>query len=300
MRLTLVGPGVHDRILFPTDGSDVAGAVLDHVLDLAVDVDATLDVLNVADTNRDSVARIDGEVVDVLEGEGEAIVEAAADRARDRGVPVETDVLQGDPYRTIVDYADTRDVGLVAMPSRGRRTLDRFLLGSVTERVVRRSDVPVLTIRPDDDVDARYPYRNVFVPTDGSESANAALAAATDVASTADAGLHLLHVIEETGFSLDFGSADDEDEAVEAEANEILETAAETARDAPVGSVTTAIERGSVHEETLAYVDDHEVDLVVVGTHGRTNLDRYLLGSVAEKLVRSSPVPVMTVREYDR
>ncbi|MFT4889967.1 MAG: nucleotide-binding universal stress UspA family protein [Halobacteriales archaeon] len=288
-------PDVYDRILFPTDGSDVAGTVLDYVLDLAVGVDATVCVLNVADTNRDSVARIDGEVIDVLEGEGEEVVEAAADRARERGVSVETEVLQGDPYRTIVDYADTRDVGLVAMPTRGRRSLDRFLLGSVTERVVRRSDVPVLTIRPDDEVDLRHPYRNVLVPTDGSEAANDALAAAIEVASAAGAGLHLLHVVEESGFGLDFGSDDETDEA-----DEILESAAETARDASIDPVTTAVQRGSVHEETMAYVDDHDVDLVVVGTHGRTNLDRYLLGSVAEKLVRSSPVPVMTVREYDR
>ncbi|MFW5903416.1 MAG: universal stress protein [Halolamina sp.] len=288
---------MYERILFPTDGSEAAEAVLEHVLDLAAGVDATLYVLNVADTNRDSVARIDGEVVDVLEEEGEKIVEAVADRARERGVPVETEVLQGDPYRTILDYADRRDVELIALPTRSRGVLDRFLLGSVTERVVRRSDVPVLTIRPDEDVDLRSLYRNVLVPTDGSESAADALAAGIDVATASDAGLHLLHVVEESGFGLAFAG---DDEAVEAEASEVLEAAAETAREAPIESVTTALERGSVHEEVLAYVEDNEVDLVVVGTHGRTNLDRYLLGSVAEKLVRSSPVPVMTVREYER
>lgn len=288
---------VYDRILFPTDGSEAADEVLEHVLDLAVGVEATLYVLNVADTNRDSVATIEGQVVDVLVDEGEEIVDAAADRARERGVNVETEVLQGDPYRTIVDYADTRDVGLIAMPARGRRGLDRFLLGSVTERVIRQSDVPVLTIRPDDDVDLRTPYRNVLVPTDGSESANAALAAGIGVASASGGALHLLHVVEESGFGLGFGA---DDEAVEAEANETLETAAQTATEESIESVTTAIERGSVHEEILAYVGDNDVDLVVVGTHGRTNLDRYLLGSVAEKLVRSSPVPVMTVRESEK
>jgi nucleotide-binding universal stress UspA family protein len=287
---------VYDRILFPTDGSDAAEAVLEHVLDLAVGANASLHVLNVADTNRDSVATIDGTVVDVLEEEGEKIVEAAADRARERSVAVETEVLQGDPYRTILDYADRRDIDLIAMPARSRNVLDRFLLGSVTERVVRRSDVPVLTMRPDDDIDLQSPYRNVLVPTDGSEAATAALEAGVDVVTATDASLHLLHVVEESGFGLDFAS---DDEAVEAEANEILEAAADAARDASIESVTTALEQGSVHEEVLAYVEAHDVDLVVVGTHGRTNLDRYLLGSVAEKLVRSAPVPVMTVREAE-
>lgn len=174
------------------------------------------------------------------------------------------------------------------MPTRGSNVLERFLLGSVTERVVRRSDVPVLTISPDDGGGLQYPYRNVIVPTDGSETATAALAAGVDVANASDAALHLIHVVEDSGFG--FGSPGD-DEAVRAEANEILETSADTARNASVESVTTTLETGTVHEEVLEYVETHDVDLIVVGTRGRTNLDRYLLGSVAEKLVRAAPVP---------
>lgn len=287
---------MYDRILFPTDGSDVADTVLDHVLDLVNGMDATLYVLNVADTNRDSVARINGEVVDALEREGEEAVQAATNRAKEHGVAAEGEVLQGDPYRTILDYADERAVDLIALPARGPTVLERFLLGSVTERVVRRSDVPVLTISPDVGRDLQYPYRNILVPTDGSETANAALAAGVDVANASDAAFHLIHVVEDSGFG--FVSPGD-DETVRAGANEILERSADRARTDSVESVTTTLERGTVHEEVLEYVETHDVDLIVVGTRGRTNLDRYLLGSVAEKLVRSAPVPVMTVREAD-
>lgn len=139
-----------DRILFPTDGGDGASTVFDHVLDVAEYHGATLHVLHVADTNRDSVTRIDGRVVDAFEREGERIVDEYAERAAHSGVSVVTDVVQGSVPETITTYAEEYDIDLVLMPTRGRTGLERLLLGSTTERVVRRSRVPVLTLHPDD------------------------------------------------------------------------------------------------------------------------------------------------------
>jgi len=147
-----------------------ASNALDHLLDIATAHDSTVHILNVANTTKDTVVRMQGDVVDVLERDGERIVRDAADQAQERGVAVVTEVRQGEPYSTIVDYANSRDVDLIVMPTHGRRGLERFLLGSTTERVVRRADVPVLTIRPTDD-SVTYPYRNVLVPTDGSDCA---------------------------------------------------------------------------------------------------------------------------------
>jgi nucleotide-binding universal stress UspA family protein len=66
---------------------------------------------------------------------------------------------------------------------------------------------------------------------------------------------------------------------------------------AGVESVTTDVRPGTPHREILAYVEEHDADLVVLGTRGQTGLERYLLGSVTERVLRSSPVPVMTVRQ---
>ena len=284
-----------DRLLFPTDGSDGAAAALDHVLDIAAAHDATVHVLNVADTNLDSVTRLGGDIVDVLEREGEGIVEEAATRADRRGVATITEVLQGEPYSTIVDYAAARDVDLVVMPTRGRGGLGRLLLGSTTERVVRRSDVPVLTLRPDG-TDVAYPYRDVLVPTDGSDCATAALRVGIDVAAAEGAALHLLSVVDVASLGVDV-RADIQTTAMRESADAIVEEAAALATDAGVDPVSTTVEEGtSIHRTIRSYVTDHDVDLVVLGTHGRTGFDRYVLGSVAEKLVRSSPVPVLTVR----
>jgi nucleotide-binding universal stress UspA family protein len=286
-----------DKILFPTDGSDGAAVVFDHVLDVAHAHDATVYVLNVADTSRDSVTQIRGEVIDVLEREGATVVQEAAERASARDVPAVTEVLQGEPYSTIVDYATANDVDLVVMPTHGRRGLERFLLGSTTERVVRRSEVPVLTVRPDDDVTVRHPYRSVLVPTDGSDPASAALDLAVDVARADEAALHLLSVVDVASLGVDV-RADIAVDSLEESAREILETAERTAAAAGVDPAATRVEFGTAIARAIrSYVADNDVDLIVVGTHGRTGFDRYVLGSVTEKLVRTATVPVLTVRD---
>jgi nucleotide-binding universal stress UspA family protein len=285
-----------DTILFPTDGSGGSEATFDHAIALADAHDATLHVLNVADTTVDSVTQIQGEVIDTLEHEGERIVDEAAERAHERGVSTVAEVLQGEPYRTIVDYAPARDVDLIVMPTHGRRGLERFLLGSTTERVVRLSEVPVLTVRPDEDVTVRYPYRNVLVPTDGSDPASEALELALDVVRVADADLHLLSMVDVASLGIDVRT-DLALDSLERSANEILEVAATTAAEAGVTPATKRVDFGtSVTRTVCTEIDERDVDLVVVGTHGRTGLERYVLGSVTEKLVRMAPVPVLTVR----
>ena len=283
---------MYDRILFPTDGSEEATAVLEHAVDLASAHDATLRVLHVADTNRDSVTTIGTDVLDVLEERGEEYVSAAVDRATERGVEAAGEVVQGDPHAAIVDYAASRDADLVVMATHGRR-LRRYLLGSVTERVVRRSEVPVLTVRPDDRI--AYPYGNVLVPTDGSDPATAAIEQASGVAAAAGAKLHLLSVVDTAGFGFDVRSDVAIDRFEEA-AREAIETGTGTAERAGLADVTGAIEYGSIGREIVNYVEEHDVDLVAVGTRGHTGIDRYLLGSVTERLIRTSPVPVLTVR----
>lgn len=285
-----------DQILFPTDGSDGASEALEHVLDVASDHDATVHVLNVADTTHDSVTRVDGTIVDVLEREGEEFVSSAADRAVDRGIETVTDVVQGGVAETITSYAEKYDIDLIAMSTRGRTGLDRLLLGSTTERVLRRSTVPVLSVRPDGEA-IRYPYRDILVPTDGSDSAAAALDRAVTLAARTDATVHVLSVV-------DVGTVGNEAysgiDALVDGAEETVAEAAARAADAGVETVE-AVEVGSSAARAIrAYVAEHGVDLVAMGTRGRTGVERYLLGSVAERTVRTAPVPVLTVPNRDR
>ncbi len=289
---------MYKRVLFPTDGSDIATTTLEYACAVADAHDATLHLLNVADTTRDSLTRIGDEVVDVLEREGREIVDAAAERARDRGVSVVPDVLQGDPSETIVEYADAADADVIVMPTHGRKGLHRVLLGSVTERVCNASDVPVVTVNPAADRAPRYPPRDVLVPVDGSEGANRALAEGIAVAEATGASLHLLHVVETASLGFDVRSAVG-DEKLEQRATEVIESAVETASDSSVDVVTDTVAYGEPYREILSHVRDHDVDLVAIGAQGQTRFHRYVMGGVTAKIIRTSPAPVLMVRHGD-
>ncbi len=130
-------------------------------------------------------------------------------------------------------------------------------------------------------------YETILVPTDGSTVAERAGEYAVELAAQFDATLHVLHV-EESGL---LGADDDKSERA---IDELADRAAE--RDL---EVTTAIrEPGkAVHREILEYADEHDADLVVMGTHGWSGLDRFLLGSVAQQTLQESAVPVATVHD---
>ena len=138
---------MYDVVLVPTDGSPTADAAVDHAVELAGRFGATVHALSVVDSG--AYAVLEGEtgfVSDALEREAEAAVARVAAAAREADVPVVEVVVRGTAYREILAYADEHDVDLIVMGTHGRRGLDRYLLGSVTERVVRSADQPVLTV----------------------------------------------------------------------------------------------------------------------------------------------------------
>ena len=111
--------------------------------------------------------------------------------------------LQGNPYSTIIDYSDRTDIDCVVMPTHGRRGLQRFLLGSVTERVNNTAAVPVIAANPDRERSLTYPPQRILVPTDGSRGAEIAVGESIKVATATGATLHLLHVAERSSLGTD-------------------------------------------------------------------------------------------------
>ena len=282
---------MYNRLLFPTDGSEITSSVFEYTLEIALEHDAEVHVINVADTTLDSVTDSDS-----LEDEGEQIVHEAAKQAEGRGVSVVPNVIQGKPYESIVDYGEESNIDLIIIPNHGREDLDRFLLGSVTERVINTSNVPVLTVNPSVKHDYSYPARDVLVPTDGSQGANRALREGIDLANTTDATLHLLHVVETTMMESDIGS-EAPDEQLEERANEIITEGVETADTALPNSVTRSIVYGRPQREIHSYIKANNIGLVIIGVHGQTDFSRYALGRVSANIVRTSPVPVLMVRQ---
>ena len=295
----------YDTILVPTDGSENAAAAAGHALSLAGEFDAAVHVLHVIDTRRtEGLLGSDAEDAGDPRDEGaeeaaerasggvtEAIEELAADAGR---TPV-VEVRAGVPHATILAYAAEHGVDLISLGASGHTGLDRYLVGSTAERVVRLSDVPVLTV-PADETDASYD--RILVPTDGSEGATHAAEHAVTIAERYGATLHVVSVVnlvEEGGYFSAGGVSDEFVDRLDAAAREWIDELVATAEDAGLATGTDVI-HGTPSAEIVGYAADHDIDLVVMGTHGRTGLDRYLVGSVTEHVLRSASVPLLTVR----
>jgi nucleotide-binding universal stress UspA family protein len=285
-----------DQILFPTDGSDPAAEALAYVMDIAAEHESEIHVLNVADTSELSLTRIGGEVRDVQVTEGEKIVAEAASRIEERDLTAVTEVQQGDPHESIISYAEEYDVDCIIIPTHGRSGLKRTLIGSVTERVINTAPVPVFSINPEGGREPTYPCKRILVPFDGSAGATLALERGIAVGSATGATLHLIHAVETASLGFDTRSLLKEDELTD-RGETLIEDAVETAREAGIEDIETEVVHGRPTTEILSYIEANVIDLAVMGTHGETNFSRYMFGGVSAKIVRSSPVPVLWVRD---
>ena len=294
---------MYDTILIPSDGSEHAVRAAEHGVYLARAFDATVHLLNAVDVQDAAglfdAGGIDEAFVERLESEGETALEAveALTSEEDR---VETALVRGDPSEEILAYADERDIDLIAMGTRGRTGLDRYIAGSVAERVVRLADVPVLTVRTTDGSRVEGDYTDVLVPTDGSEPAAAAIEHAIAIAERVGARVHAVAVVDIERFDSvrDFTSVAELRDHLEGEAKQWTETVTARAEDAGLDTVVD-VREGSPAEALLAYADERDIDLIAMGTRGRTGLDRYLLGSTTERTIRRSDVPVLVVNARD-
>ncbi|MFB6136692.1 MAG: universal stress protein [Halobacteriaceae archaeon] len=142
------------HVLVPVDGSPLAFRALEYVFEEFPD--AAVVAVHVVNVERAVYALAPGaggptlspdSWLEFAREEGEAVLEGARERARAADVDLSTDLVYGDPRRAIVEYAEERDVDLVAMGSHGREGLSRVLLGSVAEGVMRHAPCPVLVVR---------------------------------------------------------------------------------------------------------------------------------------------------------
>ncbi len=283
-----------DRVLVPVDGSNVSALAVEAAVELCRRFDADLHAVHVVDTNELPLGA-EASMLDDLVSRAEDLVAQAETTAEAAGVSVTTTVLRNGAiaHRGIVEYATDRDVDLVVMGSHGRRGLGRFVLGSVAEWTIRESPAPVLTIHDDSEFDATF--EEILVPTDGSDPADRAVDLAAALAAATGARLHAVNVVD---LGVVWGEADTGRvvEVLDDAGQQTVDEVTDRAADAGVDRVETAVLHGTPHHEIVDYAADHDTDLVVIGTHGRSGLERYLLGSVAERVVRLSGVPVLTVQ----
>lgn len=141
-------------------------------------------------------------------------------------------------------------------------------------------------------------FDRILIPTDGSEEGRPAVDMALGLAETHSATLHVLFIVDQpasvSGAGEGFSGLDNLLDALEEEGEQATTAIREQAANRDV-ETETAVRRGNPHDDILTYASDHEIDLIVMGTHGRTGVKRALLGSVTENVVRHAEIPVLTV-----
>ncbi|WP_276259394.1 universal stress protein [Haloglomus litoreum] len=283
---------MYDRILVATDGSDAAETAVESAIRLADRFGSDLCALHVTPPDDGAPPPGSPDEIDL-----DALLDDLTARADEHDVPISTAVLSNESgaARTIAGYAADQDVDLLVMGTQGRTGLGRFVLGSVAERTLRLAPVPVLMVRTSTPVGE---LDDVLVATDGSEGAAAAVTHAVDLAAAAEATLHVVHVVDVT-VAWPTGSGGPILDRMEAAGREAVDRAVDRAERAGVPSVEATLLSGSPYRAIVDYGADAGVDLTVVGTHGRSGLDRFLLGSVAERVVRTAGTPVLGVKAAD-
>ncbi|CAJ52085.1 universal stress protein [Haloquadratum walsbyi] len=136
-------------------------------------------------------------------------------------------------------------------------------------------------------------YDKILIPTDGTEGTRGAVEHAIDLATVYDAALHTIYVIEASGPT--DSSVPGTLDALEETGKNAIDEVIQQAEAASVRTIEGLVAQGTPHQVILDYVDENDIDSIVMGTHGRTGLDRYFLGSVTENVVRVSDAPVLTV-----
>ena len=141
---------LYKKILIATDGSDYTKNSVEYGIDLAKSTEAKMHAVYVVDTAAFASIPMDAaweSMYELLRQEGEEATKYVSDKAWEEGLEVEKVTIEGHPADEIIKYAEKNDISLIIMGTLGKSGLDRFLLGSVAEKVVRNSKIPVLVVR---------------------------------------------------------------------------------------------------------------------------------------------------------
>lgn len=217
-------------------------------------------------------------------------------------MPITTMLLDGPIVQALDEYAAMIEAELIVMTTHGRGALSRLWLGQVADSLIRHVTVPVLLVRPHEqlvDLIHEPAIRHILVPLDGSPVAEHMLSHATALGQIVDAKYTLLQVIEPLvlGYGAELYAGEDEQtlEMLRTQAQSYLDGLAEDMRAAGlrVETVTAAdLAAGAI----LRHAQEHAVDMIALETHGRSGLARWIIGGVADKIIRGATVPVLLHR----
>ena len=303
-------------ILVPLDGSTLAEQILPYVRMLAQLTGATLDILRVIpDDEKNTLLASDPAVLyeaeasgapiwerearvwDMLRQRADSYLDAQAIALRTDGLDVRSHTQIGAPAEMIIAVAEQIHAELIVMATHGYTGFKRWTLGSVTDKVVQAATTPVFVVPGSTAAPASEPrLKRIMLPLDGSAFARQALPLAAELAACARAELLLFQAVVPT-VGVYHGTL------LPAEAQTAMCDRALQELHALAGKLRpndirarTAVVIGYGAEEIVEAAAQHQVDLIVMATHGYGGIKRWALGSVADKVLHATPAPLLLVR----
>ena len=263
------------HILVPIDASPAAESVLDRLDSLLTRPCAEVVLLHCTEPPL---------------AEAEIYVRALAERLSAKGVLCRGVVKPGPAEDAIVAMAAEQPSGMIAMATHGRSGLARLAYGSVAESVLRRTRVPVLLVRTAEPNEPAAPLvvRRIVVPVDESLQALAVVPLVVELAKAAKAEVTIVHVLPH----------DPAQAEAAGRAERVIEVSRARFEDEGL-ACECQIRSGDAAEEIIDAVRQKRADLLACSTHGRSGMARAVMGSVAEKLLRSSGVPMLVCRNTE-
>jgi nucleotide-binding universal stress UspA family protein len=278
-----------ERVMVPLDGSKHSEAVLPFACELGRDT--TVDVVGVNNPLED------------LERLLEAYLGKKAAEFQAEGIKARAVILKGSPAEKLIDYSESNNIGLIVMATHGRTGSSRWALGSVADRVLRGGSVPLLlvnTARISRRRARKKPFRNVLLPLDGSQLGEVALPYGLELARRSGTRIWLLRVSQPQHLIIDAGeylmtNIEAAVQGLEQSALAYL-SQVEASLKAPGIKLTSQALTGTPAETILEYAGTKKIDLILMSTHGRGGLSRWMFGSVAARVLRAAEVPVLLIR----
>jgi nucleotide-binding universal stress UspA family protein len=283
-------------ILVSTDGSEQSDGAIREAIRLAKGCSSLLYAVSVVETNPEYEALAPG-LVEKAGIKAKEHLDSVKGRALAEGVSCSTLIRHGEePYKLIVEEAEGKGVDLIVMGRRGRRGLKRAVMGSVTASVIGHAGCNVLVVPKE----AELGFRRLLVATDGSRWSEAAAAAALGLARSSGSSVTIISVVpSESAEPLDIVHsgmqreliAEKELGAAEKNARRIRELAEKEGVKA-----RAYVMAGRPFEAILGAAEEDHADLIVMGSHGRTGLEKLLMGSVTERVITLSGRAVLVVK----
>jgi nucleotide-binding universal stress UspA family protein len=296
------------KILFPYDLSESAREVIPYVRSLAEGFNSDIYLLHViADLGKWGKVYIPHTSMDSFQKEASQTAEKAMEalcHEELKGCSVaQRKVISGDPATEILSALQADDIDLLIMGTHGRKGLEHAIFGSVAEEVVKKSAVPVMTVNPSKSKrpEAGYTFKKVLFPMDFSECAETVFPEALALAKRFEARLFMLFVARDISYLT----------TVDVSRDLLNNTVAEVARAgeekmeafcskqlADFSDYEAKVAIGSPADEILRYGNEQGVHVIVMGTHGRRGLERTLMGSVADHVMKNASSPVITMNPF--